>query len=62
MNTKRDFLTIEETAKILDASKHTVGRFIQHRKLNALKVNKRILFHITEIERFITEKKDQKNK
>ncbi len=47
----KDFLSIEETAKLLGLSRWTLSRAIKEKRLKAVRFGKRIVIKRTEIDR-----------
>lgn len=48
-----EFLTVEETAKILKVTKMTIYRYIKAKKLTAYKVGKDYRINKTEFDKFL---------
>lgn len=52
---KYEFLTVEETAKILKVTKMTIYRYIKAKKLTAYKVGKDYRINKTEFDKFLNQ-------
>lgn len=55
-----EFLTVEETAKILKVTKMTIYRYIKAGKLTAYKVGKDFRINKTEFDKFLNQIKTER--
>lgn len=51
---QKEFLTIEEVSKLLSVSRQTVSRYIQEKRLSAIKINKHYRIHKNDFENFLS--------
>jgi excisionase family DNA binding protein len=52
-------LNVEQTARLLGISTWTIRAYIRDRKLNAVRIGRRVLLEPSEIERFVEQSKSE---